>query len=292
MKKFVLSLATWAADALPESWINQLYKFKPLANLIRAVLNIAAPAGITQVEIAGGVLQGWRMALDLQREKDYWLGTYEPELQGAIRDFVRSGMVAYDIGANIGYISLSLAKAVGHEGKVIAFEALVPNYVRLAKNITLNAMEARINVHALAVADTTGTKRFIGGPSWGTGKLEGSAGRASMPVSDYLDIECVSLDDFVFKDGNIKPDVVKMDIEGGEVLALPGMRRLLRDHCPFLLIEIHGPQAAEVVWKELTGSGYTIQHIREGYPKVQSWEELPWKSYIIGHFTGDDINAE
>jgi hypothetical protein len=47
----------------------------------------------------------------MQVDKDYWLGTYEPELQAALREFIQPGMVTYDIGANIGYVSLLMAKA-------------------------------------------------------------------------------------------------------------------------------------------------------------------------------------
>ena len=46
------------------------------------------------------------MALDLHAEKDYWLGTYEPDLQTAAWQIIKPGMVVYDVGANIGYISL------------------------------------------------------------------------------------------------------------------------------------------------------------------------------------------
>ncbi len=75
--------------------------------------------------------------LDLQSEKDYWLGTYEPELQAVLADLVQPGMVAYDVGANIGYISLLLARRVGEAGKVFAFEALPANLERLRLNLAL-----------------------------------------------------------------------------------------------------------------------------------------------------------
>ncbi len=290
MKKLVLSMAAWAADALPDAWIKQLYNVKPLAGLVRKILNIAAPVGNAEVTIAGGHLQGWRISLDMQSEKDYWLGTYETELQEAIQDHVRAGMVAYDIGANIGYISLILAKVVGRDGKVFAFEALPQNFERLAGNIAINAKEQCISAHALAVADTSGIKRFIPGPSGGMGKLENSAGRPA-PSSAVISVKCISLDDFVYQDGHVTPDVVKMDIEGGEVLALPGMRRVLRDHKPLMFIELHGQQAAKIAWEELTSIGYVIQHMRKGYPRVRSWEALAWKSYIIARFMRDEINA-
>ena len=90
-----------------------LYRLGPLTRGVRSLLNASAPHGLTEVEIAAGPLTGARLQLDLQTEKDLWLGTYELELLRTLHDFVRSGTVVYDIGANLGYLSLALARAGG-----------------------------------------------------------------------------------------------------------------------------------------------------------------------------------
>jgi len=61
-----------------------VYRSPRLARLIRRGLNRAAPQGSAEVTVAAGGLAGMRLSLDLQSEKEYWLGTYEPELQPAI----------------------------------------------------------------------------------------------------------------------------------------------------------------------------------------------------------------
>jgi len=66
--------------------------------------------------VAGGDLAGFTILLDMQVDKDYWLGTYEPDLQAALRELVQPGSILYDVGANIGYVSLLLAKAAGRAG--------------------------------------------------------------------------------------------------------------------------------------------------------------------------------
>jgi hypothetical protein len=129
------------------------------------------------VNVAAGDLAGMKLALDLQSEKDYWLGTYEPELQQALRQWVQPGMLAYDVGANIGYISLLLARRVGEAGRVHAFEALPANLERLRTNLALNDMQDRVLVTPAAVVDHAGQVQFWVGPSGGMGKAEGSAGR-------------------------------------------------------------------------------------------------------------------
>jgi FkbM family methyltransferase len=266
---------------LPVPMKRALYRVRPLARLIRSGLNRAAPQGLTQISVAAGGLEGTRLLLDLQAEKDYWLGTYEPELQAAVRELVQPGSVAYDVGANIGYISLLLAKAVGETGRVFAFEALPANQERLRANLALNSMDARARLIPGAVTGAPGPVNFLTGPSHGMGKVEGSAGRRELSYMEAISVPGVVLDDFVYQDGNPEPQVVKMDIEGGEVLALPGMRRLLSEARPLVLMELHGPEAAKAAWEALTGAGYRICRMERGFPGVPSLDDLGWKAYIV-----------
>ncbi len=222
-----------------------------------------------------------QLRLDLQSEKDYWLGTYEVNLQEVVNQVVKNGWVAYDIGANIGYTSLLLAKAVGETGKVIAFEALPANIKRLRENIDLNGLLSRVKVIHAAVIDTSGEVQFLVGPSDAMGKVLGSAGRTGRH-SESISVSGVALDDFVYQDRNPIPQIIKMDIEGGEVLALRGMIRLLSEARPIIFLELHGPEAARITWEVLSSVDYTICRIQPGLPPVQSLAELDWKSYLVG----------
>ena len=244
-----LALVSFFARMLPQPIKHAFYRLGPLSRLIRRGLNRAAPTGLTEIEISAGLLAGMKMRLDLQSEKDYWLGTYEPALQNAIRDLVQPGWIAYDVGANVGYISLMLARGVGVTGRVFAFEALPANITRLRENLTLNRLESprAQSVHA-AVGATSSTVRFLIGPSDDMGKVDGSAGR-QVEYIESIEVPGLSLDDFVYTQGNPPPQVVKMDIEGGETLALPGMRRLLAEARPRLFLELHGHEAARSAWK-------------------------------------------
>jgi len=138
MSKFWLSFASLVARLLPVSIIQALYRSSMMSGIIRQALNRAAPTGLSEVQVAAGGLRGAKLLLDLQVEKDYWLGTYELELQKAVAELVNPGMVAYDVGANIGYVTLLLARAVGSAGKVFAFEALPANLERLQANLKMN----------------------------------------------------------------------------------------------------------------------------------------------------------
>ena len=277
---FLMKMAAWAARALPAPVKRWLYKVPFLARFIRRSLNEAVPEGIMEVTIAAGVLEGLCMALDLHTEKDYWLGTYEPDLQAAARQIIKPGMVVYDVGANIGYISLMAARLVENQGKVFSFEALPANIVRLNQNVDLNAMQERVQVVHAAVVDKTDEVSFLAHASGTMGKALGSAGRDEH-YTQTIRVQGIALDDFVYINGNPEPVVIKMDIEGGEGMALAGMPRLLKEARPVLLIELHGEEAARQVWGCLKANGYTLRPMRKGAPAIRSLSELDWKAYVI-----------
>ena len=286
MRKLLLSLAAFAARLLPNSVKQAIYRSKPLAALIRGALNRAAPTGLSEVKIAAGDLAGFTFQLDLQTEKDYWLGTYEPELQAALRDLIRPGVTVYDVGANIGYVSLLLAKAAGTDGRVYAFEALPDNVERLRADLALNALGARVTVVPAAVTQASGPVRFYVHASGGMGKAAGSAGRTDESYQAEISVAGICLDEFVYSQGNPPPQAVKMDIEGGEVMALPGMRRLLTEARPLMFMELHGPESARAAWEALTAAGYRICWMKPGCPPIASLEEMDWKAYIVGQPQG------
>jgi len=232
------------------------------------------------VAIAAGGAAGMKMQLDLQLEKDYWLGTYESDLQASIAKLVEPGWVAYDVGANIGFVSLLLAQKIGETGQIFTFEALPDNIERLRTHVEINGLASRVSVISGAVTDASKPVRFLIGPSGAMGKAEGSAGRDDGD-RESLEVPGICLDDFIYRDGNPPPQVIKMDIEGGEVLALKGMSRLLTEAPPLILLELHGPEAARVAWETLRAAGYQICRMQRGYPPVPSLDDLDWKAYLV-----------
>jgi FkbM family methyltransferase len=280
MNEFILAIVSISARLLPPGVKRLLYRLGPITVLIRQILNKISPTGLSKVTLSAGVLMGMEMNLDMQTEKDYWLGTYEADLLEIIQKHVITGWVAYDVGANIGYISLLLAKSVGDTGKVFAFEALPANVERLHGNLALNGLTSRVRIIPRAVSDTSKPVNFLIGPSGAMGKVSGSAGRTDMHY-ESIEVIGISLDDFVYRNGNPHPQVIKMDIEGGEVLALNGMSQLLKEARPLIFLELHGPEAARVAWNELSGAGYRICSLGRDLPAISSLEALDWKSYLV-----------
>jgi FkbM family methyltransferase len=277
--------ASWLARRLPDGGVARLYRMGPLTSLLRGLLNLAVPHALSRIQIAGGYLSGRQMVLDLTCEKDMWLGSYERNLQSAIEDLLAPGMIAYDIGANIGYVTMMMAKAVGQSGKVFAFEPLPDNLERLRVNVELMADLAPVIVLPVAVADQPGQSQFQIHASASMGRLEGSPGRMNGYV-DQVQVPVTSLDAFVYQSGNPAPDVVKIDIEGGEVGAVLGMTRLLEDVRPLLLLETHGFAAAAQIWEHLRQVEYSLRGLQPERPLLMKAEDLGKKGYLLARPVG------
>lgn len=163
-----------------------------------------------------------------------WLGSYELEKQRCLADLVKPGMVVYDIGAHVGFYTLFFAKLVGPGGFVYAFEPATQNLDFLSRHIKLNHL-TNVRVQETAVGDHTGQAGFILHPDSSSmnrlAALTEAAAEESVPL--------LALDDFI-RNGNPRPDFIKMDIEGAEFLALQGMQSLLAEKPPILSIAIHG----------------------------------------------------
>ncbi|MBC8488000.1 MAG: FkbM family methyltransferase [Bacteroidetes bacterium] len=144
----------------------------------------------------------------------------EPEFMDIITDEISDGMVAFDLGANIGYITLIMADKVGESGHVYAVEPDPRNFAILEKNIRLNNYTERVSSYQTAISNRNGTCRFFLSRSSNLGSLH-----ATGNTKGAIDVTAQTGDTF-FSD-KLQPDFIKMDIEGAEVEALEGMLKTL-----------------------------------------------------------------
>jgi FkbM family methyltransferase len=214
MRSLLLKVAAICSRILP-LLIRQSVYHLPIANLIRRALNWAASDGLSEVTVAAGALQDARLSLNLKSEKYYWLGNYEPILQKVISDLAKPGIVVYYVGAHVGYTALLFARAVGQSGKIFAFEPLPANIKRFQRNIAINGEGRVVRLIPMAASGEEGCTRFLVHSSTAMGKLKGVHGRNARYLGE-INVPTVQLDDFVYRDLNPPPNVIKMDIEGVE----------------------------------------------------------------------------
>lgn len=191
------------------------------------------------------------------------LGRFEPEVAAALRRHARPGMVAFDIGANAGHHTLLLAQLAGRKGQVHAFEPVPEDARCLEETVRLNALE-NVTVHPLAVANRTGSAEIaFAGPFDGAARLvDAVARRAHLAAGRrVLRVPVVSLDEFCAREGLGRVDLVKMDVEGAERLALEGMQAVLARHRPVMVAELWSAESIAAVPAWLAARGYGVTEL-------------------------------
>ena len=221
---------------------------------------------------------GLRFECDLRNSlarEVYFTGRYEPQETALVRQLLSPGDTFVDVGAHWGYFSLLAAERLGPTGRVVAIEADPRVFGVLERTCALNQLDRLTAVHA-AVADGPGELTLAGfderQDNWGLSRLvlDSEAGQGGEDAATSYRVRAAALDDLLDEQGVGVVDLVKMDIEGAEALALRGMRRG-RESGRYrrLLIELHpealpafGTTAADLVALILASGyrGYTVDH--------------------------------
>ncbi|WP_158292220.1 FkbM family methyltransferase [Paracraurococcus ruber] len=155
-------------------------------------------------------------------------GQWEAHVEAAIRRLLRPGQAAADIGANVGYHSLAIAQSIGPAGRLEALEAN-PAVARLLRaTLASNGFLDRARVHAVAALDRPGQVTLAaaqdhhGSGHVATGLPDGWADR--YPVQ--WEVPARRLDDLLPEAARL--DLIRLDIEGAEPLALRGAEGVIR----------------------------------------------------------------
>jgi len=172
----------------------------------------------------------------------FFLGSYEPQETLLLPALLRPGDTCVDVGAHWGYFSLIAAARVGRSGRVLAVEADPRVFATLERTLGLNP-ELKVEAVQVAAAAEPGTLVLNGyderGDNWGISSVATSQGGAA------FEVQAEPLDVLLDRREVGQVGLLKMDIEGAEVLALRGCERLLRERrIRSLLLELHPPQIA------------------------------------------------
>lgn len=220
---------------------------------------------------------GIRWHLDLTEGIDlaiYVFGRFESQTVRVFRRFLRPGDVVVDIGANIGANTLELARSVGVNGRVIAFEPTEFAVAKLRKNLELNReLERTVTVEHAFLGDgavESRSREFYA--SWPLlaendhglhqrhrGRLGSAENAVQWTLDGYVDdrrIESIRL--------------IKLDVDGGEWSVLKGAQQTLERFHPMIVMEIapyvldEEPGALEGALEILSEAGYGFTDIATG----------------------------
>ncbi len=235
---------------------------------------IAPSIGTFDVAIDGLRLQGDHIG-QLYYVRELLESDREATFVALLKSSIGTDMTVVEAGAHMGYVTLQAARAVGPNGRVFAFEANPRAVPLIERNLVLNGLEARATVVPLALADVPGRHAFFLSGGGDTSSLHEPDG-----ASERIEVTVTALDDWL--DPTVRVDVVKLDIEGGEVAALRGMRETLARAGPDLVVfaECHpsmlersGSSADELI-ETLHGIGLDVRWIDESLGSTRPFHEV------------------
>jgi len=219
-------------------------------------------------------------------------GVWEEWTEATLRRVVRPGMHVLEIGANVGYFTLLLARQAGPAGSVHAFEC-DPELAQIAEdNVEINGLGDRVTIDRRAIGETVGSAQFQrarrhrGGGTLVAGLQQIAQLRET--EREALTVEVTTVDALV-KARGASFDFVKIDAEGAETWILNGGLTLFADaghplmvlmeFCPNFLRSAGYDPAAEL--RRFEQWRFQLQRLdeRRRRPVASSAQDLLERSY-------------
>ncbi len=271
IKKLLLRVMSFFVSLLPSGSIESVYrtitKFKPFKILINTCVTFFIPE-----KIKIGNLSLFLNQKDAVVSGSLAMGVYESFESQVFLEKLKDDMVVVDIGANIGYYTLLAAEKAK---QVISFEPDPVSFTYLQKNVEKNNLK-NVEIHQLAIAQKAGTLDFYKNPhNFGDSRVYSfKEGKRAYTI------KTISLDEFIDINNIGKVDVIKIDIQGAEGLALLGMQNTLAQQQPELFIEFFpkglvscGTNPKDFI-NALHGFGYSIWNIDDHSQTLDEVKDL------------------
>jgi FkbM family methyltransferase len=213
----------------------------------------------------------------------YASGNNELPVQEALAACLAPGAVFYDIGANVGFLTVIGAKLVGPDGTVYAFEPVPANVACIRRNIELNRL-SNVTLIEKAISAAVGQGELFLTAYSGGGALTTTA--KPFDSITTIPVTLASVDQLVFEEKLLPPSVVKVDVEGGEIDVFKGMQRTMEEFHPTILYEVDDGDPDKFQNKYtacesfLSQAGYRVNRLPDSYPNT---------NWIVGHAVATPI---
>jgi FkbM family methyltransferase len=175
------------------------------------------------------------------------LPVYEASTSSIIEHLVGDTGVFFDVGANWGWYSVLIATRPSYKGTIHAFEPFPPNFTDLTKMIAGAGLDDRVFCHAIALGDSKGEAVMSMPDGIHTGLAQVGKEKTGIKVP------LMRLDDLDLP----APRVVKIDVEGYELMVLKGAKRVIETARPFIIFESGlNPSQQKIIFD-------TLRYVRE-----------------------------
>jgi FkbM family methyltransferase len=242
---------------------------------------------------SGETVHFWWSYVPMDFHEDRALNEYWGDDRGPVRfvwEFLEPGMVFFDVGAFHGIFSILASMRLSSQGRVVAFEPSARERRRFEMHMRMNGLRG-VQLEPYAVSSRTDKLTFFTvAPSFG---MMNSLKQPEVDVPvRRTEVEAISLDDYLAAQRIERIDLMKIDVEGGELEAFRGASRLLGSIRPILLCEVldwvtrpWGYSACEIVnylqqhdyeWFDFRDDGSLSPHLqRAEYPDPRNYLAVP-----------------
>lgn len=163
-------------------------------------------------------------------------GEYEPHTTKLIQEHVKEGDVCVDVGASIGYMTLTMARQVGKTGKVYSIEPTTNQIEYLKKNVEINGYKDTVSLHNVAAwdKDEDNFAQRDGVQTTDSNKLR-------VNIGSKMTMKGIALDSILPP----KVDFIKMDVDGSEPKALKGLEKTIQNNPQLKMVMEFYPEYIE-----------------------------------------------
>jgi FkbM family methyltransferase len=225
----------------------------------RIIFGHMLPTGL-MLPVLRGPLRGTRLALGSipgpSKGASVYAGFTEPFQSRLMVEKIAPQSVFFDIGANIGFYTILASRLTGPGGTVCAFEPVMRNLAFLHRHIKAAGCE-NVTIISAACSNQPGIARFDFGENPAVGHLSPSGDRDAASIfRNGAFVPTITIDTFVTSTG-LRPDSMKIDVEGAEYEVLQGARCTITELRPILFLSIHSDRLRQQCLEYLAALGYT-----------------------------------
>lgn len=215
------------------------------------------------------------------------IGAWEVRNFKTLSALIRHGIglhdnaVILDVGANIGMYTLFFKKYLGKRCRIYAFEPSPDALHLLKKNLTANNISGEVHIVEKAVSDSKGQVEFFIGHHHVSSLFEEWTSGGGQNHTTKITVPAITLDDYC-AENNLKPDFIKVDIEGGGIYALPGAYKTIAATRPIVLIESHNKKEDHAVIDLINTMNYSAYRVSNRKWVLELMEDFTHPDGVYG----------
>jgi FkbM family methyltransferase len=192
---------------------------------------------------------------------------FEPLELSFVTNNLEEGDIFLDIGANGGLFTIAAAKKVGAKGHVYAFEPSEREQSLLQHNIEINRLD-NVTIVKAAVGDKNDTIKFVISQDGAMNSLKQNE-HPGQKYQNEVEVSMIALDKFATDNDISNVKLIKIDVEGAELLVFQGAEQLLASTKPIILFEANDLTSRSFGYSQ----EYLLSFLSESEYVIQTWDK-------------------